>query len=381
MPEIVLVESSAALPGLFPLQCWEALSDAGRIWTRDPEGHPSAPYLALGGFELERLLPGTLDLTGVDLTSVGDPDDLRLVRSLLEHARTDGRAVYLLGPSDSDSFTRTLGHEAMEAGHHVEFVFHLEPQGVEMIRLAEVERSLRDPESGCPWDLEQDHGSLARHLIEESYELLEAIDAGDDEHIAEELGDVLLQVVFHAQIGADRGAFTIDDVARGIADKLVHRHPHVFADTEVADSAEVKENWEVLKQREKGREGPFEGVPAALPALQLAYKLHGRAMRLGFAWPDVEGAWEKVAEELAELRDATTPDERELEVGDLLSAVTHLSRLLGVDAEQALRRSAARFRTRFETVLEIARERDLTPEEIETSTWLALWEEAKQRLE
>ncbi len=373
---VVLVETSPRLPGHFPFQSWAALASAERVWARDPDNHPSAGHLDLAEIDLRRLEPARLDLTGRDLLGVGDPDELRLVRALIELS-AHGEVVYLLGEDDGDEFTRAVGMEATRAGVDIEFVFHVEPVGAEVLRLAEVERALRHPETGCPWDLEQDHRSLARHLVEETYELLEAIDDGDDDAICEELGDVLLQVVFHAQIAADRRAFDLDDVARGIADKLVHRHPHVFGDVEVADADDVKANWEELKAEEKQREGVFDGVPGALPALQLADKLQSRAEKLGFAWSDLDGPAERIRSELDELAAADDPDAREEEVGDLLGAAVAAARVAGVDAEQALRRSAVRFRRRFETVLELIRERDLQTAELDADAWLELWAAAK----
>jgi XTP/dITP diphosphohydrolase len=376
LARVVLVGSSPHLPGLFPFQSWEALVAADRVWARHPADHPSAPYLALADVALEALDPADLDLRRLDLSRPGDAADRRLARALLDLAESDGIVTYLLGPTDGDDMIRTVGLDAAEAGIEVEFVFHGEPPGSEVLRLAEIERSLRDPVGGCPWDLEQDHRSLARHLVEETYELLDAIDGGVDEEIAEELGDVLLQVVFHAQIAADRGAFDLDDVARGIADKLVRRHPHVFGDAEVADADEVKAKWDELKAREKRREGPFEGVPSSLPALQLVDQLISRAGKLGFAWSDTEGPAEQVREELAELRSADDTA-REEELGDLLVAIVALARAHGLHAEQALRRAAGKFRARFETVLALAAERGLDPSGLDANAWTELWQEAK----
>ncbi|MGH3442948.1 MAG: nucleoside triphosphate pyrophosphohydrolase, partial [Nitriliruptorales bacterium] len=301
MPRIVLVGASAQLPGLFPFDAWQALTSAEVVWAREPDQHPSAGYLELADVAVRPLGGDGGSVVGVDLLGAAPPAEQALARALVDRAAEDGAAVYLLGPADDESFVRSVGLAAARAGTDVEFVFHLSPPGLELLRLVDVERHLLDPDHGCPWDLEQDHASLARYLVEETYELLEAIEHGDDHDIAEELGDVLLQVVFHAEMATKRRAFTIDDVARGIADKLVHRHPHVFADVDVADAAEVKANWEVLKQQEKGRSGAFEGVPGALPALQLVDKLQRRAAKLGFDWEDASGPAARVREELDEL--------------------------------------------------------------------------------
>lgn len=380
MSRVVLVGSSEHLPGLFPFQSWEALREADLVWARDPGSHPSAPYLELAEIPLVRLEPVDLDLAGLDLSRPGSVEGRRYAKALLDLAEVEGRAVYLLGPDDGDDLIRSVGMDATDADRsvEVEFVFHLSPPGTEMLRLAAVERRLRDPEDGCPWDLEQDHGTLGRHLVEETYELLDAIDRGDDAEMAEELGDVLLQVIFHAQIAADRGAFDIDDVASGIADKLVHRHPHVFADVDVADADEVKTNWEELKQEEKQRTGPFDGVPAALPALQFAAKLQKRAARSGFDWRGPDEPAERVRQELDEVDLAGDPAQREEEIGDLLGAVVGLARHLDVDPETAMRRAATKFRRRFEAVLESARERGLDREDLDRDVWLGLWEDVKR---
>lgn len=377
MPRIVLVGASAELPGLFPFGAWEALTTAEVVWAREPDHHPSAGHLDFADVSLRQLRSDGASLVGVDLLEGAPPAEQALVRALVARAAEDGDAVYLLGPSDGEDFVRAAGLAAARAGIDVEFVFHLSPPGLELLRLVDIERHLLDPDRGCPWDLQQDHASLGRYLVEETYELLDAIETGDDRHIAEELGDVLLQVVFHAEMAAKRGAFTIDDVARGIADKLVHRHPHVFADTEVADAAEVKANWEVLKQQEKARSGTFEGVPGALPALQLVEKLQRRAAKLGFDWEDAAGPAAHVREELEELAAAGAGREEEEELGDVLAAVVALARHLDVDPELALRGAASRFRTCFEVVLALAAERGLDPEELDPATWLDLWSEAK----
>lgn len=379
MARLVLVATSSRLPGLFPFQSWEVLDGAEHVYARDPSSHPSAPYLELAGLSLHRLQPERAPITGVDLLK-SSPGEQGLVRALVASSEREGELVYLLGPDDRDPFIRAAATGATEAGLELEFVFHTEPPGTEVLRLVEVERELRDPETGCPWDLEQDHASLGRYLVEETYELLEAIEAGDDIGTAEELGDVLLQVVFHAQMASDRDAFDIDDVARGIADKLVRRHPHVFSDAKVADSAEVKARWDELKQEEKQRTGPFDGVPTALPALQLADKLISRASKIGFAWPDRSGAVAKVREELTEVEEAVAAGDaeaRQREVGDLLAAVVALARHLDVDPEAALRGSATTFRARVERAVDAAATEGRSPDDLSASEWMSLWESTR----
>lgn len=217
--------------------------------------------------------------------------------------------------------------------------------------LVRVMARLRSPE-GCPWDAEQTHSSLRPYLLEETYEALEAIDAEDWARLCDELGDVMLQVVFHAQLASERGDFDIGDVCNGIANKLKRRHPHVFAEERVETPDEVIDRWEKLKREEKGyedRQSALDGIPEALPALQRAHKLQKRASRVGFDWDSIEGPRQKIDEELNELDEAEA-DEVEHEVGDLLFAVVNLARFLGVEPESALRRANERFSRRFQAV-------------------------------
>jgi XTP/dITP diphosphohydrolase len=378
-PRLVLVETSDALPGLLPPVAHQALQEVDRVLARDPDTHPAVPALAAVGIEVARAEPAAGgDVRGMDLLSAGGAAaDVRLARGLLE-ATTSGDVAYLQGPGDA-GFGRTLGMEAARAGGvEVEFVFLVgAPRGLSLLRLVEVMAALRDPETGCPWDLEQDHRSLARHLLEESYELLDAIASDDDAHMAEELGDVLLQVVFHAQVAFDRHAFGIDEVADGIADKLVRRHPHVFGDGDATTPEQVQANWDELKAQEKPhRTGPFDGVPTALPALLLAAELQSKAERTGFAFGTDEEVVAKVREELDEVL-AADPDDVADEVGDLLLATASLARRRGVDPETALRGAASTFRTRFERILSRLDAQERDPGALTPSDWLALWDEVK----
>jgi tetrapyrrole methylase family protein / MazG family protein len=253
------------------------------------------------------------------------------------------------------------------------------PVGHEVARFHELVRTLREQ---CPWDRVQTHASLSRHLIEEAYELVEAIDglaaAGDDEHLVEELGDVLFQVEIHAAIAEQEGRFTMADVARGVHDKLVRRHPHVFGTVAVDGPDAVVVNWEAIKRAEKGRTSAFEGIPGGLPALTYAAKVQRKAAGLGFDWPDVVGALPKVAEEAAELVAVADDGERALdELGDLLFAVVNVARHLDLDPETALRGATAKFRARFEAVEALASERGLTLAELDLPALDALWDEVK----
>jgi tetrapyrrole methylase family protein/MazG family protein len=231
-------------------------------------------------------------------------------------------------------------------------------QGERLLDLVRVMARLRGP-GGCPWDLEQDHRTLASHLLEETYEVLDAIEAGDRDQLREELGDVLLQVIFHAQMAADDGAWDVDDVAEGIVRKLIRRHPHVFADVVVADADEVLVNWEHIKAEEKGRTGVEDDIPSALPALARASKVQRRAAGWGFEWRTREGAMAALREEVAELERAQDPADIEEEIGDVLFATVALARRLGVDAEGALRRTTRGFARRYERFTDIVSERGL----------------------
>jgi len=254
--------------------------------------------------------------------------------------------------------------------------------GEGLLDLVRVQARLRAPD-GCPWDREQDHRTLARHLLEETHEFLEAIDADDDAAIRDELGDLLLQVTFHAQIAADDGRWDIDDVADALVAKLVHRHPHVFGDVEVAGSDEVLVNWEKLKAEETGgRKAVDEDIPATLPALARAAKVQRRAAGWGFSWRSSAHALAKVREEVGELEDAADDPERaEDELGDVLLAVVAVSRQLGLDAESALRRATTRFADRAERTLALATDRGLDPEALGESELLDLYREAKRAAE
>jgi tetrapyrrole methylase family protein/MazG family protein len=230
-------------------------------------------------------------------------------------------------------------------------------EGRRVLDLVRVMARLRAP-GGCPWDREQTHQTLARHLLEETHELLDAIDGGDPDAIRDELGDLLLQVVFHAQIAADEGRWDVDDVARRLVEKLVHRHPHVFGDVEVSGADEVLTNWERLKAEEAGaRGGVDEEIPRTLPALARAAKVQRRAAGWGAEWPTASAAIEALGEEAAALADDGS-DDAEARVGELLFAAVGAARKLGVDAESALRRATRGFAERFEALMAEIQEDD-----------------------
>ena len=272
------------------------------------------------------------------------------------------------------------------------------PVGAAYVRFHELTRTLREQ---CPWDIEQTHATLIPHLLEETYEVVDAIQALDavqaldadvptdaDDDLIEELGDLLYQIEFHATIAEQEGRFTIADVANGVHDKLVRRHPHVFGDLVGADldTTEVLANWDDIKRQEKSRTSVFDGIPRSMPALAYAAKVGSKASKVGFDWPDVEGAFPKIAEETGELReamhdatptsggaDAATTDE----LGDLLFAIVNVARHLRIDPELALRAATDKFRRRFEGVERLARERSVDLRTAELETLDAMWDEVK----
>ena len=255
--------------------------------------------------------------------------------------------------------------------------------------LLAIMRRLRDPNGGCPWDVEQDFGTIAPYTIEEAYEVAAAIEHGDEtgdfSSLLDELGDLLLQIVFHAQMAEEKGLFAFPDVIEAICDKMVRRHPHVFGDRQAKTPAQVQRGWEDIKAREReekpGTNGLLDDVPRALPALMRAVKLQDRAAEVGFDWPNAASVTEKIAEEARELADAAKSQDKahtQEEFGDLLFAVANLARHLKLDPETALRAANAKFVSRFKAIeaalqLRGSRPRDSTLEEME-----ALWQQAKE---
>jgi ATP diphosphatase len=268
-----------------------------------------------------------------------------------------------------------------------------------MDTLLEIMTRLREPETGCPWDLKQSYQTIAPSTIEEAYEVVDTIERKDYAHLKEELGDLLFQVVFYAQLGKEDGHFTFEDIAAGIADKLLRRHPHVFPDgtlesrvaldkeraTEFTE-ADVKQQWEQIKQSErseKGQTGTLSDVPAALPSIARAYKLQQRAALVGFDWPDHHGVSEKLREEVSELEEAIDSGDREAmatELGDTLFCLINLARHLKLDPDSALRGCNRRFTERFEYLEQQLNARGKSPQEADMDEMEALWQEAKRKL-
>ena len=244
-------------------------------------------------------------------------------------------------------------------------------------RLIEIIDILRS-ENGCKWDREQTHATLRRNMLEEAYEAVDAIDDNDMKHLNEELGDVLLQVVLHAQIAKEEKAFDIEDVAKGIADKLVHRHPHVFGDVKVQSTDEILDNWEKLKKEEKPhRTSVMDGVSKSQAALMSAQKISKKAVKVGFEWPNEDSLYDCVQSEMKEFKEAKTQEEKEDELGDILFAVVNLARWNHIDAEQALLKANKKFMTRFRQMETLA---DKEMEKLSLEEWDNLWKQAKKIL-
>jgi tetrapyrrole methylase family protein / MazG family protein len=267
-----------------------------------------------------------------------------------------------------------------------------ESAGLWFERLIKLQARLRAP-NGCPWDVEQTHLTLRTYLIEEAYEVLEALESGNDAKFAEELGDLLLQVVFHAQIAAEQGRFTAADVVREIHQKMVRRHPHVFGEKSAKDATEVLKNWEQIKAEERRAESGkgssssvesekaptslLDGIPHTLPAVMQGFQLTRRASRIGFDWDNVGGVVDKLQEELAELRNAQSSRQIEEELGDVLFAAVNLARFLKVDPEIALKRTNAKFSSRFREMERLAHASGRALADVSRSEMESLWDQAK----
>jgi len=245
--------------------------------------------------------------------------------------------------------------------------------------LIDVIARLRAPE-GCPWDKEQTHLSLKPNLVEECYEALEAIDEGDDQKLCEELGDILMQIALHSQIGQEDGKFSVGDVLRSINTKLIRRHPHVFGGTKVSTSQDVIQNWEAIKQEEKGTSSVLDGLPKGMPALAYSQAMQRRAARVGFDWKEIEGVIDKLGEEVEELRNSTSHEERVREFGDVLFALVNVARRLDVESEEALQLASRRFYRRFRLMEEDCQRRGIVLSGLPLEEQDKLWEQAKKNL-
>jgi len=254
--------------------------------------------------------------------------------------------------------------------------------GTSLSAFQEIIAHLRAPD-GCPWDKKQTHQSLRQHLLEESYEALEAMDAGDSAGMAEEFGDLLLQIVLNAQIATETGDFRMNNIIKGIYDKILRRHPHVFEQVEVDGVGEVLKNWEQLKEEErkdngKAEKGMLDGVPLSFPALNQSQEYQERAARVGFDWPEIDGVLDKLMEEVEEIRQAENDEELASEIGDLFFVLVNFARWQGVDAESALRGANMRFKRRFGYIEKSARENGQPMTEMTLDEMEALWQAAKR---
>jgi tetrapyrrole methylase family protein/MazG family protein len=249
---------------------------------------------------------------------------------------------------------------------------------IEFQRLVDIISKLRG-ENGCPWDKKQTHASLREYLLEESYEALEALDQGDSGKLCQELGDVLLQIMLHSQIASENGEFTLEDVLRNINQKLVRRHPHIFGDVQVKDAAEVTRNWEALKKNERHAEDSMlDSVPIQLPALAYSQDIQRRVAQVGFDWENIDGVIEKLVEEVQELKQSVTLEEKADEFGDMMFTLVNIARRMGVDSESALRDANRKFSRRFAYMEKLCRQRGLDLGKLIFDEQNLLWKEAKE---
>ena len=247
--------------------------------------------------------------------------------------------------------------------------------------LVDIIARLRAPD-GCPWDKKQTHASLRKNLLEECYEVLEALDEGNSDKLCDELGDLLMQVVLHTQIATEAGEFELGDVLSSITTKLIHRHPHIFGSKKVKNAEEVALNWEVLKQEERGADTSIlASAPKQMPALGYSQEIQRRVAQVGFDWEDVDGVIEKLTEEISELKRADNQERKAQEFGDLLFTLANIARRLGIDLEAALRQANQRFYRRFSYMEEVCRQRGLNLGELSFDEQNILWEEAKRKFQ
>ena len=309
------------------------------------------------------------------------------VKLTLMEAYPDEHPVRLVhAAGSSQQIVEDLPLYAIDRSPHIGLLttLYLPPlqPGCSFEAFQEIIARLRAPD-GCPWDRQQTHQTLRTHLLEETYEALSALDADDPAHMREEFGDLLLQIVLHAQIAAESGEFTMTQVIKGIYDKIIRRHPHVFGDWQVEGVGQVLQNWEKLKAAERennseSHKGLLDGVALALPALTQAQEIQSRAARVGFDWPDVQGVVDKICEECAEFVNAPDDPSRMAELGDLLFALVNLARRCDIDAESALRETNLRFRRRFAHIEQAARQQDRPLSDLSLDEMEALWQAAKK---
>ncbi len=308
------------------------------------------------------------------------------VKSTLGSIYPDQHPVrFVHGAGTQDELVEDLPLYEIDRSEHIGLLssLYVAPlgEGTSFEAFQEIVAHLRAPD-GCPWDREQTHASLRTHLLQESYEAMAAMDAGDPDGMREEFGDLLLQIVLNAQIANEEGDFSANDVIRDIYDKIIRRHPHVFGDVKVAGVQGVLSNWEKLKEKERKHsdqeKGLLDGVPVAMPALSQAQEYQDRAARVGFDWPEIEGVLEKIAEEVHEVQEAGSEPELENELGDLLFALVNLARWKKVDAEAALRGTNQKFKKRFAYIEQGAKKESRNLSDLSLDEMEALWQKAKR---
>ena len=372
---VLVANTHRVAPGLLSWSAWEELR-SGDVCCADA-AHPQLPFLEAAGVSVTVLDPA--DAPGGHTTSYlmggGDPVASGLAYQFRERARDGKTAVWLASPGGDPAFVRALGDlVAREGGVELEVVYgSYDMPGARLLDLVSTMDRLRSP-GGCPWDAQQTHETLAPYLVEETYEAVEAIETGDYAALRDELGDVLLQVVFHARVAQERSedGWTVDDVAGGIVEKLIRRHPHVFGDVTVSGAEEVQHNWDRLKAAEKSDDaGALDGVPLGQPAITLAAKYQKRATKAGFP-----ASLLPYADDALAAVETTAPEERDAAVGRLLFAVVALARALDVDPEAALRGVARDFRDRYAAAEETARATGVPLAEWDESAWREVWEAA-----
>jgi XTP/dITP diphosphohydrolase len=373
---VLVANTHRVAPGLLSWPAWDELRN-GDVCCADP-AHPQLPFLEAAGVSVSVLDPadGPGGQTVSYLLGGGDPVAAGLAHLFRARAREGRTAVWLASPGGDPAFVRALGDlVAREGGVEMEVVYgSYDLPGARLLDLVSTMDRLRSP-GGCPWDAEQTHESLAPYLVEETYEALEALEHNDLSALRDELGDVLLQVVFHARVAQERTddtAWTIDDVAGGIVEKLVRRHPHVFGGVSVSGADEVVHNWDVIKAGERDADvGALHGVPLGQPATSLAAKLQKRATKAGLP-PSLL----PYADDALAAIETTAPDHRDEAVGRLLFAVVALARSLDVDPEAALRAVARDFKERFGAAEETARATGVPLSGWDESAWREVWDAA-----
>ena len=347
----------------------------------DLENLPKLTLCRAEEFENAHIPPFLLDVPAL-ITNL-EQYDLDHLRGVLQTAYDDAHPLRLV--LDDGSVANVdlglLGIKKLDAPVSAILVPPL-PEGTSVIAFQEIVAHLRAPD-GCPWDRKQTHQTLRKHLLEESYETLDAMDQNDPIAMTEEFGDLLLQILLNAQIANENGDFRMSDVVKGIYDKIIRRHPHVFGETQVDGEDEVLQNWEALKAQERKSEGKLEkgildGVPLSFPALSQSLEYQDRAARVGFDWPTVDGVLDKLMEEIEEIREAETQDELASEIGDLFFVLVNFARWQKVDAESALREANKRFKARFAYIEQCARDGRFEMSDMSLDEMEECWQEAKK---